>query len=356
MHTLTTLFKDLKIIEFASALAGPQAATLFKELGAAVLKVEAPGGDVTRKWRLPTEPITSKNTFYYCSVNGQKESKQLDLKSQEDATHAKILIAEADVIITNFTNEKAAKYGLTYLHLKQIKSDIILANVTGFGGEIDRPAFDVLVQAESGLISMTGYPGQPPARIPIPIVDILAAHQLKEGILCALLKKMQTGKGCEIQVSLYDSALSALANPASNYLMGGQIAHRLGSQHASIAPYGDLYTTKDDHLIIMAIGSDRQFSRLCQAINAMYLTTDPRFVDNDARVRNRDHLSVQLSKIFAEKSKDQWTKIFLAHHIPAGCVENIGEVLSSNQAQENIVEELLDDKTICRRMRQAVFI
>ena len=354
MQHLEDLFRDLMVVEFASALAGPLAGTFLKELGAKVIKIEPPIGDVSRRWRLQNESADKKTSFYYCAANGNKASRVLDLKAQDSKSELQGLIKSADVIITNFTWDRAKTFGLTYDDLKEINPRIILANITGFGPQADKPAFDVLMQAECGFMAMTGFENQSPTRIPLPIIDILSGHQLKQAILCALLRLAKTGLGTEVQVSLFDSALSALTNVGSNYLMGNVKTKPCGSKHPSIAPYGDTYITKDGQTLILAIGSDAQFERFCEAIKLPELTDQ--FITNRERVMNRSDLNDILQRKFSEADSSYWVTLFGRSNVPGGLVKSVDEVLNDKAAQKNILEETLTDGSISRRTRQAVFI
>lgn len=356
MHKLEQLFDNLLVLEFASALAGPLVGTFMKELGARVIKIEPPNGDVSRKWRLKGEATNKAESYYYCAANGNKESRKINLKEESSQEDLSPLLEQADVIITNFSSARAMRYGLDYAALLKINSKVILANITGFGPELERPAFDVLLQAECGLMAMTGFPDRSPTRFPLPIVDILSGHQLKQAVLCALLKLAKTGQGSEVQVSLYDSTLSALTNVGSNYLMGNVVAQPSGTEHPSIAPYGDIYTTQDHQTFILAIGSDAQFTRLCQVLALPEVATSTKFRENKNRVIHRSELNRLLQRIFIEEHLSHWINLFSQMGIPGGSVKSIDTVLSEEAAQKNILAEPLPNGTISRRTRQVVFI
>ena len=351
---LRPIFKDLHVVEFASALAGPLAGTFFQELGARVTKVERHSGDVTRHWRSANESEDTEHSYYYCAANGNKKSVRLNLRNDRKALAA--LIESADIIVTNFTKAKARELQLDHQALSQFNDHIILANVIGFLGDPDRPAFDLLLQAECGLLSFTGFKDHWPVRVPLPIVDILCAHQLKEAILCALLKRFATGEGCEIQLSLYDSILSALTHVASNYLMSGSIAKPTGTKHPNIAPYGDIFLTRDRQYLMLAIGTDEQFTRLCACMHCEPWSLDMRFASNRMRVINRAVLCEFLAEEFIKSDLTYWVQCLRDHQIPAGPIRTINQVLSSSEAAHNIISEKMPDGTISKRMRQAVFI
>ncbi len=349
------IFKDLSIIEVASALAGPQAGTFFKELGADILKVEPPQGDISRRWRSGTEDLSADCSIYYSSVNGDKKSVRLDLQLTADRDQLGRWLADCDVLITNFSDRQAQRFGLDYGRLGTQYPKLILANLTGFGRQSDRRAFDVLMQAETGYLSMTGEPNRPPSKIPIPFIDIIAGHQLKEAILVALYRRTITNKGGEIQLSLFDSAISALANQASNYLMGGTIPGPMGTQHPSIAPYGDLYRTRDDQWLVLAIGSDQHFKTLCQGMGLTDLPRDIRFSTNANRVTHRTLLNGVLQERFAQDTLEQWLDKFETNDILGGPVRDLAQVFALPQSHHLIAEEELPDRTLSRRVKTAVF-
>ena len=353
---LEPVFSSLAVIEIASALAGPVAGTFLMELGAKVIKIEPPHGDISRTWKISTEQPAEPNSHYFCAVNGNKTCRSVNLKENEGQTEIRKLLRSADILISNFHRRQSEKFKLTYREVCAINPQIIFANVTGFGPDDHRPAFDMLMQAACGLLSITGHKDQPPARIPIPIIDVLAGHQLKEAILCALLRRNQTGEGCEIQVSLFDSAISALTNIASNYLMSGHIAQPSGTQHTGIAPYGDIFITKDGQKLIMAIGSDQQFVRLCGAMQLPEVKIDSRFRTNAQRLKHRQELVQVLQDVMIKKKLDDWMALFQAHQLPVGPIPSIDQVLSGENARRNLCQEELADGTVSKRIRQAIFV
>ena len=254
-------FKGLKVVEISSVLAGPSVGLFFSELGANVTKVENSGsnGDITRSWKLPTEKKDSNISAYFCSVNWNKEHLFIDFKNSNELTHVKSLIEKCDIVILNFKKGDDLKFGLDYDSLSKINSKLIYGTINGFGENSDRVAYDLILQAESGFMSMNGTPNSGPIKMPVALIDILAGHQLKEGILIALIDRLNTGKGKKVSVSLFDSAVASLANQATNWLMADHIAKPIGSTHPNIAPYGELFKTKDNATITFAIGSNKQF-------------------------------------------------------------------------------------------------
>jgi len=326
-------FKNLKVVELAGVLAGPSVGMFFAELGAEVIKVENPktGGDVTRSWKLPSETNDEKYSAYFSSINGgNKQFKFIDIKS--DKEELVTLLKDADVFITNFTKGKADKLGLGYDYLKNINPKLIVANITGYGEASDKPAFDVVLQAESGYLSMTGHPDSPPVKLPVAFIDVLTAHQLKEAILIALLKRSETGEGSYISVSLYETAVSSLTNQATNYLVAGHVAKPIGSLHPNIAPYGECYTTKDGKSFVLAVGSNRQFAALCKCLS-LSVEEDERFKDNVNRVANRKVLGDLLSGAITKMESISLFQKFDELNVPYGVIHSIDEVFQQPLAK-----------------------
>ncbi len=257
--------------------------------------------------------------------------------------HVVDLIREADIVIANFKKGDGEKFGLDYQSLKKINSKLIYGEISGFGEQSDRVAYDLILQAESGFMSMNGTENSGPIKMPVALIDILAGHQLKEGILVALLERQKTNKGCKVHVSLLDSAISSLANQASNWLMSNHIPKPIGSKHPNIAPYGELFTTSDNRLITLAIGSDSQFQKLVSILNLEYLAENPDFDSNQVRVKNRTQLEELLAeKIVNFKSTDLLQKMH-ALYIPAALVKTVNEVFEEEAAKKLIREEIIDD-------------
>ncbi|MEQ8908756.1 MAG: CoA transferase [Vicingaceae bacterium] len=334
------IFQDLKVIELASVLAGPSVGMFFAELGAKVIKVEnkLSGGDVTRSWKLASEDQNHPFSAYYSSVNWGKESWFLDLKDTQDKVKLFAEIESADLVIANFKAGSAAKLGLDYTNLKKLKSDLIYGEITGFG-DSNRIAYDVVLQAESGFLSMCGEPGGKPVKMPVALIDLLAAHQLKEGLLLALIGKEKNGKGAKVSVSLYDAALASLANQATNYLMAGHIAKPMGTLHPNIAPYGECFACQADKMIVLAVGNDKQFEALCHLLDLAGLAKDSRFKQNHLRLKNRTELAAKLEQAIKAWEREELLQTLIAADVPAGAVRNMQEVLEKPEAQARIKEE-----------------
>ncbi len=335
---------DLLVLETASVLAGPAVGMHFAELGARVIKIEnkRAGGDVTRKWKLPEEDPTSPVSAYFSSVNWGKEHRWLDLKDPTDRAEFDALLAKADVLITNHLAADAEKLGLTRDRIRSLNTRLVHGHIKGFAAQPDRPAFDVVLQAETGYISMTGADNEHPAKIPIALIDVLAAHQLKEGVLLALWQRERTSKGTYVEVSLEEAALCGLINQASNYLMTGAIARPLGTLHPNIAPYGEVFTCGDGGRIILAVGSDQQFVGLCHVLGTSELSIDIRFASNTDRVTNRTALAVSLAPSIVRHARNELLRALLNVGVPAGAVNGIDEALASPAAQAMVFGSEID--------------
>lgn len=349
-------FQDLKIIELAAVLAGPAVGMFFAELGATVIKIEnkKTGGDVTRSWRLPSEDPKAPVSAYYCAINWNKQVLFLDLREQEDRQKVYELVSTADVVLANFKAGGAASLKMDYNTLKQYNEQLIYGSINGFGEDNERVAFDVVLQAESGFMYMNGTPHSPPTKMPVALIDILAAHQLKQGILVALLQRHKTGKGSHIAVSLLEAAVAALANQATNWLMGGHIPQRLGSLHPNIAPYGELFASKDGQQLVLAVGSNRQFKQLCTCLSCPELSTDPLYQSNVLRVKHRAALKVALEAAFAQQNAESILARCHAQQVPIGLVRNMKAVFEQPELQNMILEETIEGQTT-KRVRTAIF-
>ncbi len=335
---------DLLIIETAAVLAGPAVGMFFAELGARVVKVEnkRSGGDVTRSWKLPSEDPASPVSAYFSSVNHGKEHRLMDLCSAEGRMELDELMAKADVLITNHLAEDAEKLGLTRERIRKLNPRLVHGHISGFFGQPERPAFDVVLQAETGYISMTGTDAGHLAKLPIALIDVLAAHQLKEGLLLALLQRVVSGKGAFVEVSLEEAAITGLINQASNCLMAGHVPAPLGTLHPNIAPYGEVFACSDGGLIILAVGSDAQFRALCSVLGTEELPSDLRFASNTDRVRNRIALAELLRGPIAVNDRAALLAGLIAAGVPSGAVLRMDEVMRSPVAKEMVVEEEID--------------
>ena len=350
------MLSHLKVIELASVLAGPDVGMFFAEMGATVIKIENKllNGDVTRKWKSSTEDEKSKVSAYFSAVNWKKEYLFLNLKDNTDKKKVYKLIETADIVIANFKPGDDKKLRMDYHTLKSINSSLIYGEINGYGSNSKRAAYDVVLQAETGFMSINGNKTSGPIKMPIALIDVLAAHQLKEGLLLALLKKEKNGKGSLVEVSLYDTALSSLKNQATNWLMNNFIPQPIGSLHPNIAPYGETFKTKDEKSLVLAIGNNKHFEMLLNVIGANDLIKNENYKTNQLRVINRKKLNIDLKPFFNKKTKNELMTQFLKLNIPVGVINNIKEVFDNQKAKELILEETIDG-TNTRRVKTAIF-
>lgn len=350
-------FKGLRVIELASVLAGPAVGMFFAELGAEVIKIEnkSTGGDVTRKWKLPTEDKNSFHSAYFCSVNWHKRILLKDLRNESDRAEVLDLIRTADILVSNFKPASAKKMGMDYDSLQSINDRLVYAELTSYSKHDTSPAFDIVMQAEAGFLYMCGEPDRNPVRMPVALIDLMAAHQLKEGILIALLQRKETGKGSFVTTSLLESAIASLANQATNWLMGETIPQRMGSQHPNISPYGDVFFTNDKLPIVLAVGTEKQFQLLCDILNCPHLKDDKRFNINTLRVKNRKDLEIELSKAIKTFNRNELLAKLKKAGVPAGSIRDMKEVFELEQAKDMILEETLDNGAKTRRVKTVAF-
>lgn len=334
------IFKDLKVIELASVLAGPSVGLFFAELGAQVIKIEnkKTGGDVTRSWKLPEEDKGDNTSAYFLSVNFLKKHLFLDLLDKKDYKKCIGQIKKADIVIVNYKKGDDKKLGLDYSTLRKLNPKLIYACINGFSEEDERVAYDLILQAESGFMSMNGTPESGPLKMPVALIDLLAAHHLKEAILLALLKRNETKKGSYIAVSLFDAAVSSLANQATNWLIAGHLPQRTGSLHPNIAPYGEIFTTKDGHLVTFAIGSDGQFRKLCSILDITPVAGEKKYINNQSRVKNRSALFTILEKAVKDRTLAFLSRESTKHGVPFAKIRDLKEVFELPEAKKLIRE------------------
>ncbi|MDN5201439.1 CaiB/BaiF CoA-transferase family protein [Fulvivirgaceae bacterium BMA10] len=333
------IFSDLKVLELASVLAGPSVGQFFAELGADVIKVEnlLTNGDVTRHWKLKNEQ--GEISAYFASTNWSKKSMAIDLNKIKGLEIIHQLVGKIDVVIASYKAGDAEKLKVDYQTLASINPQLIYGQITGYGDDDPRTGYDAIIQAESGFMYMNGEPGGSRLKMPVALIDILAAHHLKEAVLIAMIDRMKNGKGKQVTVSLYDAAISSLANQASNYLVAGQVPEKMGSGHPNICPYGNTFKTSDDHEIILAVGTDKQFQSLCKIIECEELATNPKFANNAERVKNRDDLLLILERKIKNFPKKEILIRLHNNRIPAGSVNNLEEVFSQDLAKNMLITD-----------------
>jgi crotonobetainyl-CoA:carnitine CoA-transferase CaiB-like acyl-CoA transferase len=346
----------MKVIELASVLAGPSVGMFFAELGARVLKIEnkKTAGDVTRSWKLSLEDPENSISAYYASVNYHKEVIFLDLNEIADKEWLYNEIKDADILIANYRQKSAMKLGVDYQSLKVLNPKLIYGNISGFGEDSDRVAFDVVLQAESGFMYMNGQPDGPATKMPVALIDVLAAHQLKEGLLYALWQREISGAGAYVSVSLIEAALSALSNQASNWLMAGHLPQRMGSKHPNIAPYGEFFSTKDGKQIVLAVGNDHQFTNLCKILNVFHIAENIKFADNFSRIKHRNELELELEKAFFNFDAKYLLEEAEKMAVPLGLIRNMKEVFDLQIANELILDETIEGQET-KRLKSLIF-
>ena len=350
-----SFISKLKVIDLSTVLAGPSVGTFFAELGAQVLKIENTTiPDVTRSWKLPSENQNSTVSAYFSSVNYRKEYLQLNLKLEVDYLQFIELVKDADILISNFKFGDEAKLKLTDQQLRTVNKNLIIGKINGFGSESDRVAYDLILQAESGFMSINGTPESGPVKMPVAFIDVLAAHHLKEGLLLAILERQINKSAKTIEVSLYDAAICSLVNQASNYLMAQKIPERIGSLHPNIAPYGEIFETKDQQLVTFAIGSPIHFEKLCTFLSLENLVTDSRFSSNQNRVINRQLLFEIVQARIVDFKADELLNHMLQQHVPAGKIKNLEAVFNEKAAQDLVRSEIIEE-TVTKRLTSIAF-
>ena len=325
--------KGLRVLELARILAGPWIGQTLADLGADVIKVESPQGDDTRQWGPPfIERDVEKAAAYFHACNRGKRSVTADFRSPGDLDMVRGLAAEADVVIENFKVGGLAKFGLDFASLAAANPGLVYCSVTGFGLDgpyASRPGYDFLIQGMSGIMDLTGDPAGEPQKIGVAFADIFTGLYGVIAIQAALAERQRTGKGKHVDMALLDSMTGVLANQAMNYLASGIAPHRLGNAHPNIAPYQTFETA--DGWLIVAVGNDGQFARLCQVLGLDGAATDARFATNAARVEHRDALTALLSDRTREWTRDDLLAALEKAVVPAGPINTVEDVLADPQ-------------------------
>jgi crotonobetainyl-CoA:carnitine CoA-transferase CaiB-like acyl-CoA transferase len=326
----------LLVADFSRVLAGPYATMLLADMGADVVKVESPAGDETRTW-MP--PVRGETSTYYLGINRGKRSIALDLRDEADAALGRELARRADVMIQNFKPGGLDRYGLDYDAVAAANPRIVYASITGFGTGPGRevPGYDLMVQAVSGLMSLTGDPAGPPYRAGISVFDVMAGNHAVIGILAALRHRDATGAGQHVQLSLLASALSGLVNHSSAYVAAGVVPFRMGNAHPSVFPYEPLPTADND--LIVAAANDRQFRRLAEVLGIPEVADDPRFARNADRTKNREQLRPLLTERLRTRGADEWFDLLVKAGVPSGPINTIdgGFALADRMGLDPIV-------------------
>jgi crotonobetainyl-CoA:carnitine CoA-transferase CaiB-like acyl-CoA transferase len=313
----------LVVADFSRILAGPYATMLLADLGADVIKVESPGGDDTRTW---APPVRDGVSTYYLGVNRNKRSVALDLTDPGDVAAARELARRADVLVENFRPGGLARFGLDHSTVSKTNPGIVYASISGFGsgpGGRSLPGYDLIVQAISGLMSLTGDPDGDPYRAGVAVFDVMAGLHATIGVLSALNLRRDTGRGQHVEVDLLSSALSGLVNQTSAYVAGDVVPFRMGNSHPSLFPYEPLPCADGD--LIVTAGNDGQFRKLCVVLGVPELAEDPRFLRNEDRTANRDQLRPLLVARLRTRTKMEWFRDIIGAGVPCGPINTIDQ-------------------------------
>lgn len=310
----------LVVADFTRVLAGPYCTMLLADMGATVIKVESPHGDDTRGWK---PPVREDEATFYLSVNRNKHSIVLDLKDESDLEVAHELAARADVLVENFKPGGLDQFKLDYDCISALNPDVIYASITGFGtaGGADLPGYDLLVQAVSGMMSLTGGQDTEPYRAGLAIFDVITGLHASIGILGALHHKDNTGQGQRVELNLLSSALSGMVNQSAAYVTGGVVPTRMGNEHPSLYPYEPMPT--GDGMLIVVAGNNGQFTKLCDALGIPEIAADPRFGNPQERNANREELRPILQGRLAARSAAEWFEYLSALGLPCAPIQDV---------------------------------
>lgn len=323
--------QGIRVLDLSRVLAGPYCTMLLGDYGADVIKVEAPGrGDDTRQWG---PPWAGGESAYYLSVNRNKRSITVNLKHADGAAIIRRLLEESDVLVENFEAGGMARFGLDFERARAINPRLVYCSITGYGQDgpyRDRPGYDFIVQAEGGIMSVTGEPDGQPMKVGVAVADIMAGMFACTAILAALHHRETSGEGQFIDISLFDSQLGWLANVAQNYLVSGEAPKRYGNAHANIVPY-QAFATKDGWLVV-GIGNDAQFQRFCEAAGCEAIWAEARFQTNPGRVHYRDDLIALLKEVFLQRGSREWLELLEQAKVPHAPINAIPQALAHAQA------------------------
>ena len=343
----------LKVLDLSRVLAGPWCTQLLADLGAEVTKIERPGvGDDTRHWGPPWhEHDGHKVAVYFLSANRGKKSAAIDFAREEGAALVRQLALQSDIVVENFKVGGLARFGLDAHSLRSARPDLIVASITGFGQDgpyAGRAGYDFMIQAQGGLMSITGRPdGEPgggPMRVGVAVADLFTGLYTTVAILAALHRREKSGEGAHIDMALFDTQLAVLANQMSNALVSGQDPPRQGNTHPNIVPYQPFQAA--DKELVIAVGNDRQFARLAELCGHPEWATDPRFATNSARVANRGEIVGLIAARIAERPAADWFHQLDAAGIPAGPINSVTEALAEVQAQHRQVLRVMSGGTL----------
>jgi CoA:oxalate CoA-transferase len=330
-------FAGVVVVDLTRVLAGPFCTMMLAELGARVIKVEGPGGDDARHF----DPFLDGQSAYFASLNRGKESIVLNLKDAADRATFLALVRRGDVLVENFRPGTLDRLGLGYDRLREVNPRLIYAAVSGFGHSgpwAHKPAYDLIVQALGGLMSLTGFPGGPPTKAGTSVGDITGGLFALAGVASALYHRERTGAGMKVDVSMLDGQIAILESAVVRYANTGQAPGPLGNRHPSIAPF-EAYATADG-LLVIAAGNDALFARLCQALGRPELTADPRFATNRDRTRHADALKTALEEVLTLHPAGHWASALEAAGVPCSPVQSVADAVEHPQVQaRNMIVE-----------------
>ena len=328
-----SLLSGVRVLDLSRVLAGPYCTMMLGDLGADIIKVEAPGcGDDTRHWGPPF--AKGGESAYYLCVNRNKRSLTLNLKAEQGLEILRQLIRQSDILVENFRVDTLEKWGISYEALQELHPGLIYCTITGYGytGPYRQlPGYDFIVQAQGGLMSITGPADGEPYKVGVAIADITAGLFACNAILAALFEHQRSGRGQRIDISLLDSQIAWLANVGSNYLVSGEAPSRYGNAHPNIVPY-QTFKAKDGYFAL-AIGNDSQWGQFCEAIGKLEWSDDRRFQTNAGRVENRDELIPMLDELFAGYEIAHWLRLLESIGVPCGPINTVDQVLADPQVQ-----------------------
>jgi crotonobetainyl-CoA:carnitine CoA-transferase CaiB-like acyl-CoA transferase len=324
----TAPLSGVRVLDLTQALAGPYCTMILADLGADVIKVEAPGrGDDTREWG---PPFVRGESAYFMSINRNKRSVALNLKSAEGLRAALELASQSDALVENFRPGTITRLGLGPDRVRQQRPELIYCSISGFGQDgSPRAGYDQVIQGTAGLMSITGMADGPPVKLGVPISDIVAGMFAAHALLAALFERERTGKGRTLDIAMQDSVIALLTFQAGRYFATGKSPLRAGNHHPSVCPYGTFETT--DGYINICVGNDIQWNRFCDAIEAPELRDDGRFTSNAARVAERDALHQLIQPRLSQRSTGEWIKRLADVGVPSGAIRGLDEVFADDE-------------------------
>lgn len=320
--------RNFIVLEFANILAGPVTGMFFAELGARVIKLENPhtGGDTTRGWKLASEPADTDISAYFSCANWGKESLACDFTTAAGREVAHALAQKADIVIASFKPGDEVKLKLDYETLRALNPALIYGQISAYGPDDPRPGFDAILQAEAGFTFLNGEPDGPPTKMPVALIDLLLAHQLKEGLLLALLKRERGGTGALVSTSLFEAGVASLANQATNFLVGDTVPQRMGSEHPNIVPYGTILTCEDGRELVIAAATEKQYRMLMGALGLSDIADEARFSTGQNRVKHREALLTAIRARAAMVPAERLAADLEAAKVPFGFVNDMAAV------------------------------